>query len=88
MGVRRMSRASLENLKLGAKSRKQGKVRVTVTILPETKAWLEKNGNLSGRIDEMVTRYLKKDLVFREEYNEMLDQLKLLKELVNKIVPD
>ncbi|MCW5312323.1 hypothetical protein GTQ43_00170 [Nostoc sp. KVJ3] len=33
---------------------KKGKVRVTVTILPQTKKWLARGGNVSERIDEVV----------------------------------
>ena len=48
---------------MGSVARNQGKVRCTVTILPETKKWLARGGNLSGRIDELVGKYLKGDLV-------------------------
>ncbi len=54
-----MSPNSLENLKMGAIARNQGKVRCQVTILPETKQWLARSGNLSGRIDELVAKVLK-----------------------------
>jgi hypothetical protein len=59
MGGRKMSPNSLENLKMGAIARNQGKVRCQVTILPETKQWLARSGNLSGRIDELVAKVLK-----------------------------
>lgn len=49
-----MSDRSLENLKLGAQARYQGKERHNYTILPETHEWLEKSGNASSRIDELV----------------------------------
>ncbi|WP_029630609.1 hypothetical protein [[Scytonema hofmanni] UTEX B 1581] len=58
-----MNSASLENLKLGATHRDKGKIRTNVTILPETKAWLERGGNVSGRIDEMVGKILRGELV-------------------------
>lgn len=51
---RRVSDRSLENLKLGAAARYQGKVRQNVTILPDSLEWLKKGGNVSGRIDELV----------------------------------
>ena len=51
---RRVSDRSLENLKLGAKARYQGKVRQNVTILPDSLEWLKKGGNVSGRIDQLV----------------------------------
>lgn len=50
----RVSDRSLENLKLGAASRYQGKIRQNVTILPDSLEWLKKGGNVSGRIDELV----------------------------------
>lgn len=49
-----MNERSLENLKLGAASRYQGKIRQNVSILPETLEWLKKGGNASSRIDELV----------------------------------
>jgi hypothetical protein len=54
---------SLENLKMGAIARKQGKKRVNVTLLPQTLQWLDKSGNRSEMIDEIVRRILKGDLI-------------------------
>lgn len=51
---KRISERSLENLKLGAQARYQGKVRQNFTILPQTLEWLKKGGNASGRVDELV----------------------------------
>jgi uncharacterized coiled-coil DUF342 family protein len=51
---RRINERSLENLKLGAQARYQGKIRQNVSILPETLEWLRKGGNISSRIDEVV----------------------------------
>lgn len=51
---RRISERSLENLKLGAQARYQGKVRQNFTILPQTLEWLKKGGNASQRVDELV----------------------------------
>lgn len=62
MTEREVSPASLENLKLGA-ARCKGKVRVTVTILPQTKEWLARGGNVSERIDELVRRIIAGELV-------------------------
>jgi hypothetical protein len=53
---RRVSARSLENLKLGAIARYQGKIRQNVTIKPDSLEWLKKGGNVSGRIDELVAR--------------------------------
>lgn len=51
---RRVSERSLENLKLGAESRRLGKVRHNFTILPETMQWLRGTGNASDTIDGLV----------------------------------
>jgi tellurite resistance protein len=51
---RQMSERSLENLKLGAIARDQGKIRTNCTLLPETLEWLKKHGNASHLIDELV----------------------------------
>lgn len=51
---RQINERSLENLKLGAQARYQGKVRHNVSLLPETMEWLKKGGNASSRIDELV----------------------------------
>lgn len=51
---RRISERSLENLKLGAESRRLGKVRHNFTILPETVQWLKGTGNASDAIDGLV----------------------------------
>lgn len=54
---RRVSERSLENLKLGAESRRQGKVRHNFTILPETVQWLKGIGNASDTIDALVAQF-------------------------------
>lgn len=59
---------SLENLKMGAIARRQGKRRVNVTLLPQTLAWLDKTGNRSEMIDELVRLILKGDLI-RKKYD-------------------
>lgn len=51
---RQMNERSLENLKLGAQARSQGKIRRNTTLLPEMIAWLEGQGNLSAAIDQLV----------------------------------
>lgn len=51
---RRINPRSLENLKLGAEARYQGKVRRNTTLLPETIEWLEGRGNVSEMIDQLV----------------------------------
>jgi hypothetical protein len=59
---RKMSERSLENLKLGAESRRQGKVRHNFTILPETVQWLKSSGNASEAIDNLVFAALNQKL--------------------------
>jgi len=73
--VRKMNPNSLENLKAGAVARCQGKVRCQITILPETKEWLARGGNLSGRIDEMVAKVLKGELVGVRKMEEMESEI-------------
>ncbi|MEH2295103.1 hypothetical protein [Nostoc sp.] len=75
-----MNPASLENLKMGAIARNQGKVRCNVTILPETKRWLEGSNNVSGRIDEMVSKWLKGELVGKSKLDEAEARIKALEE--------
>lgn len=54
---RRVSENSLANLKLGAESRRLGKLRHNFTILPETIQWLKGTGNASDAIDVLVERF-------------------------------
>lgn len=63
MVERKVSPASLENLKLGAIARRKGKVRITITVLPQTKEWLAQGGNISERVDEVVRRIVAGELV-------------------------
>lgn len=56
---------SLANLKMGSTSRSQGKRRITVTLSPETIAWLDASGNRSDRIDLIVRKILRGDLVHK-----------------------
>ena len=66
MTERKISQASLENLKLGAKARRKGKVRVTLSLLPTTIKWLKKHdakGNMSECVDEIVRRIIAGELV-------------------------
>lgn len=65
MVERKVSPASLENLKLGAIARRKGKVRVTLTLLPDTIKWLKKHdadGNMSECVDEVVRRIVAGEL--------------------------
>lgn len=60
-----MNPASLDNLKAGAIARRREKIKCSVTLLPETKAWLERGGNISARIDEIVAKIQSGELVHR-----------------------
>lgn len=51
---RRVSDRSLENLKLGAITRKKDKERHNFTLLPESVKWLKATGNASDTIDALV----------------------------------
>ena len=84
MKPRKMNPASLENLKLAAPTRNKSKIRTNVTILPETKAWLERGGNMSARIDEMVAKILSGDLVPRTRLEELTRELEMLKAFMLK----
>lgn len=53
-GKRQVNPRSLENLKLGAEARNQGKQKFTCTLLPETINWLKARGNASLLIDTLV----------------------------------
>lgn len=76
-----MNPKSLENLKKGAESRRQDKVRCNVTIKPATKKWLAKGGNISGRIDEVVRRVLEGELVGVKKVRELEVEIEKLKKL-------
>jgi hypothetical protein len=58
-----MSPTSLKNLKMGAIARNQGKVSFNLTVLPETKKWLKSSGNASERVDLLVSKILKGELI-------------------------
>lgn len=91
--VRKMNPNSLENLKSGSITRNQGKIRCSITILPETKRWLARNGNLSACIDELVRKYLQGELVgsralvaAEERIRELESEIEKMKILLNKYV--
>lgn len=85
MVSRKMSPKSLENLKMGAVARNQGKIRCQVTILPETKEWLARGGNLSGRIDELVAKVLKGELVGARKLEELQREIERLETEVERL---
>lgn len=66
MKERKISQASLENLKLGAIARRKDKVRVNLSLLPTTIKWLKKHdakGEMSNCVDEIVRRIIAGELV-------------------------
>lgn len=70
MTERKISPASLENLKLGAIARRKGKVRINLSLLPATIEWLKKHDadeNISRCIDEVVRRIATGELVKRPD---------------------
>lgn len=89
---RKMSDRSLANL--NPKARYQGKVRVNLTLLPETFEWLKQDGNASQKIEDLVLvskKNLEADNNFADDArNESSNAYKLieenqrLKELVDK----
>lgn len=68
---RGQSENSQRNLRLGGKSRYQGKERHNFTILPVTYNWLHENGNASERIDELVRLVREKELVPLSQISEI-----------------
>lgn len=68
--VRQVSERSLENLKLGAKSRDKGKQRHNFTVLPETVQWLKETGNASSMIDILVDAAKDKSLVSNNTHDQ------------------
>ncbi|MEH2023926.1 hypothetical protein [Nostoc sp.] len=80
MTERKMSPASLENLKMGSIANNRDKIRCNFTLLPETKKWLAASGNASERIDDMVSKWLKGELVGKGKLDEAEAKIKALKE--------
>lgn len=76
---RKINPKSLENLKKGAEARNQDKVRCTVTLLPQTKQWLARGGNISGRIDEVVGKILEGQLIGLKKVQELEAEIARLK---------
>lgn len=80
MAARKMNPRSLENLKLGSIACTRGKVRSQITILPETKAWLARGGNISGMIDEMVANRLKNETASATDIEDLQREVQQLRE--------
>jgi DNA-binding transcriptional regulator GbsR (MarR family) len=73
--VRQVSERSLENLKLGSKSRDKGKQRHNFTVLPETVQWLKDTGNASDAIDKLVEVARKGESLSNTEYQQKIKDL-------------
>ena len=71
MTGRKMNPNSLENLRLGAIARNQNKVRCHLSISPESKAWLGATGDRSRRLDELISKVLKGELVGSRKVEEL-----------------
>ncbi len=82
---KKMNPKSLENLKMGAIARNENKVRCQVTIRPETKEWLARGGNLSGRIDQLVAKVLKGELVGVRKLEDMQREIERLEVEVDRL---
>lgn len=72
---RKISERSLQNLKLGAKARYQGKIRQNVTILPVTLEWLRKGGNVSSRIDDLAAAAMSGELKSNHTHDKKDDNI-------------
>jgi hypothetical protein len=64
---------SLENLKLGAAARRKGKVKLNLTVLPETAEKLKRSGNASRFVELLVQAHEQKRLLDPREILEELN---------------
>lgn len=60
---RKMSQASLDNLKLGAAARSQGKKNLNVSLRSETIEVLKRSGNASRMIELLIQAHQEKRLL-------------------------
>lgn len=81
MSERKYNPKSLENLKLGGKSRYVGKERHAYSILPATHEWLASGGNASQRLDELVGKVLRNELVSIERLRRLEEEITRLKQI-------
>lgn len=82
---RKISERSLENLKLGAKARYQGKIRQNVTILPKTLEWLRKGGNISSRIDDLAAAAMNGNLKSNHTHDEKDDNIGISEDVYKRM---
>ena len=82
MSERKYNPKSLENLKLGSKARYTGKERHNYTIMPATHEWLASGGNASLRLDEVVGKILRGELVGVERVRKLEAEVTSLKKML------
>jgi hypothetical protein len=58
-----MNPNSLKNLKLGARARKKGKVKLNLTVMPETAENLKRSGNASRFVELLLQAHQEKRLL-------------------------
>lgn len=58
-----MNENSLKNLKLGSLARKQGKVKLNLTVLPEVAEDLKRSGNASKFVELLLQAHKQKRLI-------------------------
>ena len=65
---------SLENLKLGAAARKKGKIKLNLTVLPDTAEKLKRTGNASRFVEWLLQAHEQKRLLDPREILEELSE--------------
>jgi hypothetical protein len=65
---------SLENLKLGATARRKGKVKLNLTVLPDTADKLKRSGNASRFVELLLQAHEQKKLLDPREILEGLSE--------------
>jgi hypothetical protein len=58
-----MHQNSLDNLKLGTAARKKGKVKLNLTVLPDTAEKLKRSGNASRFVELLLEAHEEKKLL-------------------------
>ena len=65
---------SLENLKLGAAARRKGKIKLNLTVMPDTAEKLKRCGNASRFVELLLQAHEEKRLLDTREILEGLNQ--------------
>jgi hypothetical protein len=58
-----MHQNSLDNLRLGASARKKGKVKLNLTVMPDTAEKLKRSGNASRFVELLLEAHEEKRLI-------------------------